>query len=170
MRYTSSEANKLLRKLNEELAALLDMEEQSSTFRAAIEEDLESVRPKYDYKETQESLDELNRKIRTVRHAIHDFNLSHMVPGFDMTIDQILIYIPQLTARKQKLLRMKSRLPKQREIGSGFGRSASIIDYSYANYDIKAVEADYISVADELSRAQTALDVLNNTETMEIEI
>lgn len=171
MNYTSSEANKLLRKLNEDRNAMLEMEERSSTFLAAMGEDPESLRPEYNYQETQKALEELDRKIRIVKHAINSFNLQCTVPEFQMTIDQMLVYIPQLTARKQKLAQMKSRLPKQREMSSLYGHtSGNIIDYNYANYDIKAAEADYESVSDELARAQTALDVLNNTETMEIEI
>lgn len=170
MKYTSSEANKLLRRLNEERSALLEKEEQSSTFLAAMGEDPESVRPEYDYQDTQKALEELDRKIRIVKHAINEFNLRCEVPGFCMTIDQMLIYIPQLTARKQKLAQMKGRLPKQRDVRANYGRTVNIIDYSYANYEIKAAEKDYEAVADELSRAQTALDVLNNTETMEIMI
>lgn len=169
MKYTSSEANKLLRKLNEERNALIDKEQKSSVFLAAMGEDPESVRPEYDYMNTQRALDHLDRKIRLVKHAINVFNMEHQVPGFDMSVDQMLVYIPQLTARKQKLGQMKSRLPKQREMRDSYGRTSNIIDYSYANYDIKQAEADYASAADELARAQTALDVLNNTETMEIE-
>ena len=170
MKYTSAEANKLLRKLTEEKYYLLTMEEKSSTFQAALGEDPESVRPEYDYRAVRAAVDELNRKIRTVKHAVSRFNLEHMVPGFDMTVDQMLVYIPQLTAKKEKLSEMKDRLPKQRDTKSTYGRAATIIDYIYTNYDIKEARADFDAVSDELSRAQTALDVLNNTETMEIDI
>ena len=141
MKYTSAEAAKLLRKLNEEKAALELKEEKSSTFVAAVGEDVESVRPAYDYKSTQAALVELDRKIRVVKHAINAFNIQQVVDGFDMTIDQMLVYIPQLTARKRKLSIMKDRLPKQREEIDGYGRASSnVIDYSYANYDISVVE------------------------------
>ncbi len=170
MKYTSSEANKLLRRLNEERDTLLMMEQKSSVFLAAMGEDPESVRPEYDFEKVRKTLEELDRKIRIVKHAVNRFNLEHQVAGFEMTIDQMLIYIPQLTGRKQKLAMMKNRLPKQREMGQSYGRTGNIIDYSYANYDIKAAEAAYEDVADELASAQTALDVLNNTETMEIVI
>ena len=62
---------------------------------------------------------------------------------------------------------MKNRLPKVRQTSSF---RTNIIDYSYANYDIKAVEEEYAKVSDTLSKAQLALDTLNNTETMEIDI
>ena len=48
MTYTSAQANKLLKKLNDEHAALLDKETRSKDFRAAMGEDVESVRPAYD--------------------------------------------------------------------------------------------------------------------------
>ncbi|KAF5073708.1 hypothetical protein DSECCO2_188930 [anaerobic digester metagenome] len=169
MKYTSAEAAKLLRSLNEEQYALKQKESISSTFVAAVGEDLESTRPAYDYKDMQNKLIQLEAKIRSVKHSINKFNLEHIVPGFDMTIDQILVYIPQLTERKQKLSMMRSRLPKQRENTSSF-RGTPIIEYEYTNYDVEEAEKDYKWVSDELAKAQTALDVMNSSETMEIEI
>ena len=62
---------------------------------------------------------------------------------------------------------MKNRLPKVRQTSS---YRTNIIDYSYANYDIQTVEAEYAKTADTLAKAQLALDTLNGTETMEIDI
>lgn len=123
MKYTSAQANKLLKKLNDEYSALLDKEQRSRDFRAAMGEDVESVRPAYDYAETQARLAELEGKIRALKHAINCFNMTHFVDGFEMTIDEMLVYIPQLTRRKNKLLEMKSRLPKER-IEEQYGRSS----------------------------------------------
>ena len=167
MKYTSAEAAKLLRQLNEDYSSVLTMEVQSREFLASVGEDVESVRPAYDYAQIQAQLEELEKKIRIVKHAINVFNSTTVVADFDMTIDQLLVYIPQLTQRKNKLSAMKSRLPKAREPIS-YGKN--IIDYRYANYDISAVEADYIKAAEELSKAQTALDLVNSTQTMEIDL
>ena len=167
MTYTSAQANKLLKKLNDENAALLDKETRSKDFRAAMGEDVESVRPAYDYSDTQKKLAELEQRIRKVKHAINVFNATHVIPDFGMTIDEMLVYIPQLTQRKNKLADMKARLPKQR-VEEQYGRQSNIIDYSYANYDLAAVEADYERVSDELSRAQLALDAVNQRDTFEL--
>lgn len=167
MQYTSSEANKLLRKLKEEKDAVLLREKQCATFQAALGEDVESVRPEYNYAAVQEELKELDRKIRVVKHAINCFNISHMVPELEMTVDEVLVYIPQLTLKRQKLFQMKSRLPKQREHAM-FSHNTPIIDYMYANYDIQTVQEEFERVTEELTQAQTALDVLNNTQKMEI--
>ena len=169
MKYTSAQAAKLLRKLNEERDSLLSAELRSREFVAAVGEDPETLRPVYDYRKTQEELDALEAKIRTVKHAINAFNLSHEVPGFAMTVDQLLIRIPQLSAKKTKLAEMADRLPKMREPSYNRG-GGNVIDYRYTNYDIAAVKADLDAVSDLLSRAQTALDTLNNTETMEIDL
>ena len=167
MTYTSAQANKLLKKLNDEHAALLDKESRSKDFRAAMGEDVESVRPAYDYADTQEKLAELEQRIRKVKHAINVFNAIHVIPDFNMTIDEMLVYIPQLTQRKNKLADMKARLPKQR-VEEQYGRQSNIIDYTYANYDLATVEADYERIRDELSRAQLALDAVNQQDTFEL--
>lgn len=166
---TSAEAAKLLRKLNEELENVMLMEQQSREFFAAVGEDVESVRPAYDYAQVQEQIGRLEERIRRVKHAVNTFNLAQEVPGFGMTIDQMLIYIPQLNRRKTKLALMQRRLPRQRE-QVGYGGGSQIIDYSYANYDIETVKKDYEKTAEELSRAQTALDLVNTTAKLEIPV
>lgn len=85
-----------------------------------------------------------------------------------MTIDQMLVYIPQLTARNSKLDNMKNHLPKER-VQSGINRAAGIVEYKYSNYDIKLAEADYILAADELARAQNALERINSTIEFEVD-
>lgn len=166
MKYTSAQANKLLKKLNDEYSALLDKEQRSRDFRAAMGEDIESVRPAYDYAKTQARLEELEGTIRRLKHAINCFNTTQVVDGFGITIDEMLVYIPQLTKRKSKLLEMKSRLPKER-VEEQYGQQSNIIDYTYTNYDLAVVEADYEKTADELSRAQLALDTVNQRDTFE---
>ena len=166
MQYTSAEANKLLRQLQEEYGMRVRQEQQSNTFVAATVEDPENARPAYDYAAVQAELRALEEKIRRVKHAISAFNLSHTVEGFDMTVDQMLVYIPQLSERKARLGRMAA-VPEKRRLGS---TGANIIEYEYANFDPETVRADYIAAGEELSRAQLALDKLNTTETMEIDL
>ena len=168
MKYTSAEAAKLLRRLNEEHEALLELERQSASFVAAVSEDLESVRPAYDLAAVQGKLAEIEAKIRKVKHALNVFNSTHTVPSFGMTVDQLLVYIPQLSQRRMKLRGMAGALPKARVRGRSAVNSA-VIEYTYANYDVEKAKAAADGAAEELARAQTALDKVNNTETMEID-
>ena len=157
MQLTSSEAAKLLRKYNDELASLHNLEEQSSTFTVSVGEKEEEVRPAYDYAATRDKISELEGKVRALKHALNQFNCSTQVPGFDMTIDQMLVYLPQLTAKKNKLAGMKNRLPKTRQTRY----NSNLVEYTLINYDPAQVEADFEAVSDELARAQTALDTVN---------
>lgn len=169
MKYTSAEANKLLKGLEGQIADITRKEKLTSSFRVASGEDAESLRPQYDYKGVQAQLDGLEAKVRKVKHAINGFNLSHELPGFEgLTIDQALVLIPQLTARINKLREMSEVLPKQR-VEDPFGRAA-IIDYQVSNYDIAEAERDYLDAKDRLTALHLALDAVNTTETMEIDL
>ena len=169
MRYTSAEASKLLKKLNGDYQELLSREILSRSFLAATGEDVDSVRPEYDFEKTQAEIAEISEKIRRLRHAINVFNTTHEVPGFGMTVDEMLVFLPQLSERASALDSMRAALPKQRERTYGSGTGATI-DYRYANYDIKKAAGEYERVYDTLTKAQMALDRLNGSETMEIDI
>ena len=64
---------------------------------------------------------------------------------------------------------MRSRLPRER-VQDSYSRNSTLVEYEYSNYDIQKVAADYSSVADELARAQNALDQVNATVTFEVVI
>lgn len=167
MNYTSAQASKLLSALQQEHDRIAVYEENASSFLASVGEDPESVRPEYSYGETKAQLFELEAKIRKVKHAINLFNTTTVIPGFGMTVDEMLVYLPQLSRRKVKLKQMADCLPKAR-----YGRSSGslIIDYKYINYDPAAVKADLDSVTKELADAQIALDTVNHTEVFDIDV
>jgi len=166
---TSAEASKILKKLLEEKNLVLSNERQSSVFNASLGEDMESVRPAYNYGETQSNLESYDRKIRILKHAVNCFNSSHLVGDSGMTIDQVLVYIPQLTEMRNRLYPMQNRLPKQRSSIGGIG-SSTVIDYSYTNYSVEKAKEDYRRISDELRKIQTALDLVNTTVKMEFEL
>lgn len=166
---TSAEASKLLKKIMDEKNIALNNERQSSTFNASLAEDIESVRPGYNYDETKKYIESCDEKIRILKHAINCFNTTTLVGDTGMTIDQVLVYIPQLTEMKNRLFDMQSRLPKQRVSVGGIGNN-TVIDYLYTNYSVEQAQEDYTKVSDELRSIQTALDVVNTTVKMEFEL
>ena len=166
MKLTSAEANKLLRKLQDDHNALTSREVNSRMFVAATTENLEDARPEYDYADTQEKLEALEARIRQVKHAVNLFNSVQTIDEGGMTIDQALIYIPQLSARKRKLAVMRGAQKKSRNLNT---KSTNLIEYTYANYDIEQAERDYQAVNAELARVQNALDLVNSTVQFEIE-
>ena len=167
MRYTSSEANKLLKGLEARIADLKRREAKSRSFHAASTEDPEELRPVYDFKETQKQIAALEQDVRTVKHAINVFNVTHTLPGFDdMTIDQALVYLPQLSARVRKLQEMAVALKRERV--DSF--RSNIIDYVIANYDIDDAGRAYHAEQEKLNAVQIALDAANSGDTMEINV
>lgn len=170
MKYTSSQAGKMLRKLNDDHAALLRKEEMSKDFLVSLGENAESVRPEYEFLSTQKELEEIERKIRIVKHALNVFNSQTVIPEFDITIDEMLVLIPQLSKRKQKLATMKGKLPKMREQSNGYARISSVVEYRYLNYEVSEVESEYEKVVELLAKAQMALDLANNSQTLEIDL
>lgn len=167
MKYTSAEANKLLKALETKRETLLRKEEKSSKFTISVGEDIEEVRPEYDFLGTQAEVAEVNAKIRAVKHAISVFNTTHTVPGFgDMTIDQALVYLPQLSGQVRKLRNMAIALPRERK---ELYRS-NLVEYDIANYDPEEAAREFEAKQEELSSLQLALDAANTGATMEIEI
>ena len=83
-------------------------------------------------------------------------------------MDQALVLIPQLRARLSVLGEMMARLPKERVDMSC--RNTNIIDYVITHYDAAEVEKKYNELEEKLSALQLALDTLNNSETMEIDV
>lgn len=166
---TSAEAAKLLKKLNEQKNMLLGEERRSCVFNASLGEDIESVRPEYDYDKTQSALCACNDEIMLVKHAINCFNATQIVGDTGLTIDQVLVRIPQLTEMSNRLDAMQGRLSKQRSSVGGIG-SNTVIDYKYANYSIDKAKEDFVAVSDELRALQTALDIVNTTIKMEFEL
>ena len=167
MKYTSSQAVKLLRKLNDDYNALLKKEEMSKDFLVSLGENPDSIRPEYDFCTVQRDLEKLEKKIREVKHALNVFNATTIIPEFGITIDEMLVLIPQLSKRKQKLSAMRGRLPKMRE--QGFSRSSAMVEYRYLNYEVSQVEVEYERAVEMLSKAQMALDLANNASTLEID-
>lgn len=167
MLLTSKDANKLLKQLNDEYSSLQVRENQSKVFVAATIENKDDARPNYDYEATSKKLAEISEKIIKIKHAINKFNVETIVPEFNKTIDEMLVYIPQLTSLKGKLSIMKDTPEKERYTDRN---SSNIIEYQYINYDLKKVEEDYKKVETELADAQIALDKINVSKTFEVNL
>ena len=151
--------------LKEELKDLEEYEKKSSSFFVNLGQDKESLRPSYDFEETQKRYLELTQEIIKLKHTLNIFNTSTIVPDFNMTVDQMLVYLPMLRERKQTLQKMKDE--------PMCGHSSNItyrgVRYTYSNYSVKQVTEDYRRIADEYAKAHTALDLVNATGEIEVD-
>lgn len=163
---TSAAAHKLIRTLEDEKSLYNSLELNSSVYTLSDGEGEE--KPEYDYKKVHSSILKIDEKIRKIRHAVNLFNTTTVLPSLNITVDEALVKMAQLNARKDKLDMMRRRLPKQR-INSFMNRSKTIIEYEYTNYDIEEVKEDYNKINEEIIQIQLALDICNQTQSIQIE-
>ena len=167
---TSAYANKLLKQLNEEKSYWLQLESECCTYVVANGE--EAVIPGYDYQTVAKTIEGLDRKIATIKHAINCYNVTTFLTledGQSMTIDQALVVLAQLNRRKQQLDYMRKLQPKQRKENS-YMRSNNLIEYMYVNYDLNLVKQEFEHISEEIMEIQMKLDQLNQTIEFGIEI
>ncbi len=140
---TSAYANKMLRSLEEDKAFWVNKEAASSTYVAAVNE--EPVIPEYDYMTIANTIDEIDRKIVTIKHTLNLTNATAKVQvgNQEMSIDSILIRMAQLNKRKAVLDDMRKRLPKMRVYSNSFSSSGSVPEYKYINYDLEVIRQEY---------------------------
>lgn len=164
---TSAQANKRIKQLKDQIRLLESQEKNLISFIAATTENVEEVRPAYSYEETAARYDKMETAIRKIKHALNRFNASTVPEGTDMTIDEILVFLPQATDRLRKLSVMLSRPAKLRAEDTG---RTSIIEYEYLNYDLAAVQRDYDALMEKKTKVMTALDLANNTLLFDVDL
>lgn len=162
MLVTSAEAAKMLRKLEEDKIALQEKEIKIRQYNAAVSENAEELKPDYSFVEYQNAINEVDRRMLKIKHAINVFNTTTVVYN-DLTIDQVLVRLPQLTELKRKYYGMMAVPAKKRCNIVG-----SVIDYTYTSYDPAKASEYYEDVVKEINEIQTALDTVNNSLKFEV--
>ena len=163
--FTSASAGKYIRQLEDDKAALLNREQQTCTYVLAKDEEVEP--PVYDYADTRAKIDAIDEKVRKLRHALHRFNMETTLPDSDMTIDEALILMAQLSNKKARLDTLRSTLPVDRVTGRYMG---NLIEYRYANFDVELAKADYDAIEQQINALQLQIDLCNQTITFEVDL
>ncbi len=166
MKYTSASVNKLIRILEDRKSYLLGQESNDSTYILA-EDEKEEI-PAYDFSDTNRQVDELDEKIRTLRHALNVFNTTTILP-IGISIDQALVEMAQLNQKLPRLDMMRKAKNKRRLSGMNAGRR-DVAEYEYLNYDPKIVEEIYDRDLRRVQSIQLALDKVNQTVEFEVDI
>jgi hypothetical protein len=183
IRVTSAEACKLIKMLEEEKEAALEEEMEQCTYK--LLEGEEELPLTYDYETTRAFVDERDRKIKKLRHAIHKFNMETVLCGYGITIDEALVQLAQMS-RKLKVLERMKRIPvvtknraTLRDLSAASGllgnrRADSsltcLFEYEYANFDVATCKSDYAQLYEKVSALQLAIDLYNQTKAFEVEL
>lgn len=170
MKMTSAYANKLLKQLSDEKSYWVNKETSSSVYTVAVGET--PVVPDYDYNEVSAKIDEIDRKVATIKHAINLANVTSMIKvgEEEYSIDTILIRMAQLNKRKAFLDVLRNNQEKSRKEADYFRGRPANPEYQYINYDLAVVKQDFDKVSQEIMAMQMALDKYNQTHEFEVEI
>ena len=166
MKYTSASANKLIRILEDRKGYLLQKENNDSTYVQADDEKAEI--PDYDFNGCNEQIDEIDLKIRKLKHALNVFNTSTVLP-LGITIDQALVEMAQLNNKLPRLDMLRRAKNKTRLSGSMSSRR-DVAEYQYLNYSTRDVEKIYERDLKRVQQIQLALDRVNQTVEFEVDV
>ncbi len=161
MRKNNVEILKDIKKLELEKARLVESERLTATTTYAKDET--PIDNKYDYKEQNIALDNLDNEIRRLKHIITKSNCSLKIDGFDMCMNEALVYLAQLNNKRARLDRLSSREPLSRTQTRYDG-----VQFTKTNYDPSIALNDLREVEDEIQKLQMAIDLANLTNYLEI--
>lgn len=166
---TSDTANKLLKKLETEKQIVLNSIDDLSVYIAAVTEKPEELKPKFDFNESMQKVEDLNKKIICIRHARNKFNIETKLKN-GITVDQALIKLAMLNKHVEKIKNMSTRQEKSRVRSSGFSARSNEIEYQYINYNLDDAKGKYEEIVDEIMSIQEELNLINTTLVFDVDI
>ena len=142
---------------------LLKEEKKVCSYRVMEGEDSSAKKPEYDYEETLNQLMEFDDSIRSAKHTINSFSVSHYVPEYNMTLDELEMYLEDLDRRFNTLKELGAAHPIKRTI---VNRS---VRHTIANYDLKQARKDCERLDDERRKVRSIISEIKESEAFENE-
>lgn len=142
---------------------LLKEEKKACSYRVMEGEDPSAKKPEYDYVETWNQIMEFDDSIRSAKHAINSFSVSRYVPEYDMTLDELEMYLEDLDRRFNTLKELGDAHPIKRTI---VNRS---VRHTIANYDLKQARKDSERLDDERRKVRRIISEIKESEVFENE-
>lgn len=168
IKVTSDAANKLIKKLEQEKGIFTDKISKMSTFVVAVTENYDQIKAEqeaeFNLNETILQIDEIDKKIITIRHAKSMFNNSVVMKN-GLTVGDNIIRLAILEREKNIYSRLATRQKKTRNTSIN-----KDIEYTYLNYDLEDAKKKYDSVYTEISEIQEELNIVNSSAEYKFEI
>lgn len=162
MKKTNAEIIKDIKRLEVEKNDILSEESETMTTTYGLDE--KPLPSEYDYKKTQKALDDIDAEVRHLKSALAKSNANTMVKGFDMTINEALVYLAQLNFSLSRLQSMARRKELTRTSGSYNSKA----ELTRTNYDIKEVKKNYQKTQETITKLQMAIDLTNLTNEVDL--
>lgn len=161
MKVCNSEAMKVIKELEEKKKNVIYTEDYRS--RVSYKEGEEKICGKYDYSKTRAAVEEIDGRIRGIKHALAVCNCTAAVEGFGLTIGEALVYLAQLNAEYQQLGKLSGYDKLSRRITAN-----GVLEYTECLYDPEKVVADMEELRAKIGKLQVAIDRANLTNFIEI--
>ena len=155
------EVIKMISQLAEEKAEILSDESQNSVITYGKDE--EKPESTYIFSETREAIENVNAKIRHLRHKLHHANATVKVPEFDMTIGECIIYMAQLNSEKALLERMARSEPISRDT-----TYRGVVEWTEICYSRNECREVLKGIVEKITALQMAIDRINLTHEIKV--
>ena len=142
---------------------LLKEEKKSCSYKVMEGEDPSAKKPEYDYEETRDQLKYFDDSVRLAKHTINSFSVSRYVPEYNMTLDELEMYLEDLDRRFNTLKELGEARPIKRTI---VNRS---VRHTIANYDLKQARKDSERLDDERRKVRSIISEIKKSEEFENE-
>ncbi len=168
IKVTSDAANKLIKKLEQEKGILTDKISKMSTFVVAVTENYDQIKAEqeveFNLNEVIAQIDEIDRKLITIRHAKSVFNNSTVMKN-GQTVGDNIIRLAILEREKGIYSGLATR--QKKKCNTSLNKD---IEYVYLNYDLEDAKKKYDSVYTEISEIQEELNIVNSSAEYKFEI
>ena len=161
MQLCNAEVIKKIKDLEEQKQEILADEQKNCTTTYQTETDM--IDTGYDFESTRKAVENLNREIMKLKHALNVSNSTVTVGEFNLTIGECLVYMAQLNNEKNVLERMSRNRSKSR--ASLYNGS---VEYTITNYDVEICKAELNDIKETVRKLQLAIDRVNLNNMIEI--
>lgn len=163
---TPASTNKLLKQFKEKLNYLYGKEQKLSSYILITGE--EPVKPDYDLEAFRKNIGSIMDNTLILKHAVNTFNTSTLVGQTGLTVDQVLVKMAMLNREKEKMDAMR-RVPAK-EVRTSMRSNNAHVEYDVANFSPEMAERYYQQFDKEITALQLALDCLNNTASIKVDL
>ena len=161
MKLCNAEVIKKIKDLEEQKQEILSDEQKNCTVTYQTETDM--IDTGYDFDKTRKAVENLNKEIMKLKHALNISNSTVIVEEFGLTIGECLIYMAQLNNEKGVLERLSRILSKSRvTLYNG------VVEYTVTNYDVETCKSKLNIIKETVRRLQLAIDRVNLNNMIEI--
>ena len=161
MKLCNAEVIKKIKDFEEQKQEILSDEQKNCTTTYQTETDM--IDTGYDFEKARNIVENLNKEIMRLKHALNVSNSTVIVEKFDLTIGECLVYMAQLNNEKVVLERMSRNRSKSRmTLYNG------TVEYTVTNYDVEVCKDKLNDIKETLRKLQLAIDRVNLNNMIEI--